>query len=182
MSGRSVDAVIGTRIGGTAAAIAAQTCRVPALGLVAPVFDASAYFREIFRSHMMSELKSGLPRGSVSLERKLQQGGCVDVLGYPLGSGLYRSINAKGLESLLGRQVRSLLVVQIGGGKSGRALDDAAERLRGEGVKVKVAASGADLPWWFGGGSFRRRADEAINAATTTLVREWVVKGSAHDR
>jgi pimeloyl-ACP methyl ester carboxylesterase len=182
MSGSAVDTIIGTRIGGTAAAMAARTSGIPALGLVAPVFDTSTYFREIFRSHMMSELKSGLTGVSTGIECTLQQGGCADVLGYPFGGGLYRSIDATGLEPLLRRPLHSLLMIQMAGGTSGHAIDGVADRLSGDGVKVQVRRCPSDLAWWFGGGSFRRRADETVNAATTQLIRDWVEDERQQDR
>jgi hypothetical protein len=180
VAGHPVDSLIGTRVGGTVAALAARSSQIGALALVAPVIDARAYFREIFRSHALSELKSGAVE-TVGRRRAEIDGGPKDVLGYPLSRQLRDSTCAQPVEPLLSPPLRSLLLVQLGDEKSERRrVDEVALRANDAGTSCDVVMTPSSIPWWFGGGAFRRSEDEVTHAHTIDALRSWLVSESAH--
>jgi hypothetical protein len=175
-AGRPIDVVLGTRVGATVAALAAQRLRAPRLALIAPIVDPKAYFREVFRGHLISEMKSGTGRLTIDeLERRLHQDGWVDVLGYPLGADLYRSIGGQALLDVLIPPLRSVLLVHIGKGHGEQASAEAlSSALARSGIRWSAETLPLSLAWWFGGGSFSRSENEAAATGVIDLVQGWL--------
>ena len=176
VSGRPIDVVVGTRIGATVAALAAVRLGVPRVALIAPVLDPKAYFREVFRGHLLSEMKTRTKRLTINeLERRLHEDGWVDILGYPLGAELVRSIGSLPLAQVLQPPLQSVLLAQIGTGQGEEASVEALSReLVHSGIRCSASTLPISLAWWFGGGSFSRPQNEAAASGVIDLVRAWL--------
>lgn len=170
-------AVVGTRIGGTVAAMASERLGIPRVGVIAPVFDGRTYFREIFRGHVMSEMRHGAEKVTVSdLERSMRDAGWVDILGYPLGRELHESIMRVQLAEKIVPPLREALFVQPEGAVADVKLPGA-----GHDVRIESRSVPGSPAWWFGGGSFRRRQEEEARVLTTDFIRGWINREESPD-
>lgn len=127
---------VGSRWGALVAAIAALEFPGSPLVLWDPVVEPSRYFRELFRSRLVREMKDARfgGKGLDAVTRELEQLGWVDVLGYKLHRSLRESAQGIDLVSVLARGRGPVLLVQFGGhrlrpdyagldGIGGRSLD-----------------------------------------------------------
>jgi alpha/beta superfamily hydrolase len=176
ISGRPADVVIGTRLGATVAAVVARRLRIPRIALIAPVLDPKKYLREVFRGHLISEMKTRTTRLSVGdLERSLDEHGWVDIVGYPIGRELFRSVSNFSVTEALARPIRSVLLVHMGKGPREHAAVDALSReLTDKGMQCSAASLPVSLAWWFGGGGFTRAENEAAATGVIDLVQTWL--------
>lgn len=178
ISGRPVDAVIGTRLGATVAAQVARRLRVPRIALIAPIVDPKGYVREVFRGHLISEMKTRTTRLSLAdLERSLAEDGWVDIVGYPVGRALVDSFTDRPVSEALVPPIRSALLIHLGKGQREQADTDAlAVELTQRGIRTESASIPISLAWWFGGGGFTRSENEAAATGVNELVRAWLEK------
>lgn len=175
----------GVRFGALAAAGAASAAPGAPVAFWQPVVDPQAYFREIFRSQLMRELKAGkAPEpGAASLDEKLTSAGIADVLGYSIHETLYKSTVDRLLSDELGPAARPALVVQIS-----RAAELAAdlatlvEEWKGCGWATRTHVEVHEPAWWFVGEDWKA---EELREETTTLVEitaRWMAERLGGER
>lgn len=172
-------AFVGTRVGGLVAASIARNHPGVPLVLVAPAVDLSAYFREIFRGRLVSELKEvarGRQKSSRAPMEELRQTGMVDILGYPIHRALFDSIVGRSLVEEVGEGPRPILVVQVG--KDDRVRRQYAAlmtRWRESGFAVDSLGIDLNEPWWFGGGVSERRVEPIRASALIEGIGHWLL-------
>jgi pimeloyl-ACP methyl ester carboxylesterase len=173
-------AFVGTRLGATAAAVAAAAHPGSFLALWDPVVEPHRYFRELFRARMMIDLKRGGTGGS-STEQfidRLEQEGLVEVAGYPITDRLYRSALQCPLPPPVGSEAGPVMIVELNAQERLRketvALTDA---WRAAGATVETRAIAHTESWWFGasgrGGTLDARtvAQDIVPATADFLSR-----------
>jgi hypothetical protein len=151
-------AFLGTRVSGSIAASAAREFDDAPLALWQPVLDPESYFRELFRTASIRELRhdasvAGTSRGrSRPTMQTLESAGVADVLGYAIHRALYVSLRDHRLVDELGQHPRPVLLLQLD-------RDDALRKeyaeltamLRTSGFDMRTRAIRADDHWWFSG-------------------------------
>ena len=175
----------GVRFGALAAAGAASASPGAPVALWQPVVDAEAYFREVFRSQLMRQLKAGkVPApGARSIGQELANAGVADVLGYSIHETLYKSATGRLLVDELGPAPRPALLVQIS--RDPALAGDLAALAAGweeRGWPVQTSVVVHEPAWWFVGESWKA---EELREETTTLVEataEWTAGRLAGDR
>lgn len=155
-TGVSKVAFVGTRFGALPAAAAASTVTGAPVAVVEPVVSASGFFDEGFRNKLYAagirskrDDDSGQPRSLAALVAKLEETGLVDVLGYSVGLGLYRSSTGHSLGDELGPEPRPLLCVQLGSDLPLRPeLETITSAWEAGGFAVAVHQAGDREQWW----------------------------------
>lgn len=183
-------AFMGTRLGGLVAAATGARFDGGPVALWEPVANPDAYFREVFRARLMSEMKDRTGASSASgdaLLEELAREGIVDVLGYPIHRSFYESLRSHHIAEEMSSRARPILLVQLSSHSSLRpdyAELDALWRSQGHDVTTAVVPS--DETWWFTGDPWR--PDHSLTKATPLLQRteDWLLQelsGSAglHD-
>jgi alpha-beta hydrolase superfamily lysophospholipase len=175
----------GVRFGALAAAGAAHAFQEAPVAFWQPVLDPQLYFREIFRSQLMRELKSGKAPGPgpTSLDEKLTSAGIADVLGYSIHETLYKSTLDRLLSDELGRSPRAALIVQIAW--AAELTSDLATLVtgwEGGGWRTSTHVEVHEPAWWFVGEDWKA---EELREETTALVETtagWLADQLAGDR
>jgi alpha/beta superfamily hydrolase len=149
-------AFLGTRLGGLVAAAVGGT-DAP-LVLWEPVAEAGSYFREIFRSRLMSDMRLAKQRQAAATGRPSTQAlmdemtrtGAVDVLGYSIDRGLYESTKDRTLAAELAARPRRVLLVQCSRSQELRgAYAPAKERVEAAGREFQTVIIPAQVAWQF---------------------------------
>jgi alpha/beta superfamily hydrolase len=113
---RRVDVVVllATKLPALVAASVAEQSESP-LVLCQPAVDGASYFRDVFRSHLMNELKDGHSHSTSSetMLAEMHSVGYTDILGYPVTAGLYDSFVNASLTQQLERLPSPSLLVQV---------------------------------------------------------------------
>lgn len=175
----------GVRFGALAAAGGAAAAPDAPVAFWQPVLDPQLYFREIFRSQRMRELKSGKAPtpGATSLDEKLTSAGIADVLGYSIHETLYKSTTDRLLGEELGSAPRSGLIVQIS--RAAELSSDLAALVAGwndAGWHTSTHVEVHEPAWWFVGEDWKA---EELREETTALVEttaRWLADQLAGDR
>ena len=170
-------AFAGTRWGGLVAATVAAGHPGAPLALWEPAADSSRYFREVFRSRQIRELKEGSQEASSSsnLVDELNESGTLDVLGYSIDKPLYDSAQGHTLAAGLGDGTRPILLIQIGRNKT----------LRGEyrklvthweetGSSVSTHVVEEELAWWFAGEHWQPEERRPMAQRLIAETVDWV--------
>lgn len=160
----------GVRFGALAAAGAANASPGAPVAFWQPVLDPQLYFREIFRSQLMRELKSGKGPGpgATSLDDQLTSAGIADVLGYSIHETLYKSTLGRLLSDELGPAPRAGLIVQIS--RQAELSSDLATLVaewEGGGWRASTHVEVHEPAWWFVGEDWKA---EELREETTALV------------
>lgn len=175
----------GVRFGALAAAGAANGTPGGPVALWEPVLDPEAYFREVFRSQLMRQLKAGKSAqpGARSIDQELANAGVADVLGYSIHETLYKSANGRRLVDELGANPRPALLVQIAREQElSKELATLAAGWGQQGWGVQTDVVVHEPAWWFVGENWKA---EELREETTTLVETtagWMASQMAGDR
>src|SRR6266511_2787610 len=168
--------LMGTRLGGLVAASAAAEGG-GALVLWAPVLEGKRYFREAWRASKVFDIREGptkkAPReetGGASFSELLERDGRVDILGYPVSSGLHASTVDRTLLAELGNRPRRMLLVH-GGTDAGGEIERMAAECRTRGHIVDVETLSDSIVWWFLGPTMRRLAQPQITELLESTLR-----------
>jgi alpha/beta superfamily hydrolase len=180
-------AVFGTRWGGLIAA--SLTTSVPDISLAMwePLLDASALFREAFRTRLIHERKESAAdfAGTDEIQRRLRSGESVDVVGHTLHPALYETSIGRTLRSELGDRIRSVLAVQIAPTKTIRpAISEVASSMRERGVPVDIESVEGSETWWLVDEQWtdegrHRVSQELIDVTTTWLLDRAGAEGAS---
>jgi acetyl esterase/lipase len=178
-------AFVGTRVGGMIAAKAAGRFDGAALALWEPVLDPATYFREVFRGRLIHDLKEGgaAKRSGQSLLSALHREGSVDILGYSIHRDLYQSASTWRLGAILGEQIRSVLLVQLGGaGKLRSDFVSLVDQLTRNGLMVDTLMVPKQEPWWFGGGGWEVQEEPARKATLVGGTARWLLSQMSSEK
>lgn len=178
-SSQSLDTVsfVGTRWSSLVAAAAAARFPGAPLVLWDPVLDAARYFRDVFRTVRIQELKAGEPnpRSAEELTKELDRAGTLDVLGYSIDRPLYDDAIARSLEGELGDVPRPILIVQISRTNQLRG-DYQALAERWTERRFQVSTLTIPYPeeaWWFPGGRGYEE-ERALTGELATRTSDWI--------
>ncbi len=173
-------AFMGTRWGGLIAGVAAARFGRASLVLWEPVIDAGRYFREVFRSRFIHNLKDGglsTPSGD-ALVGELRQSGSVDILGWSVHRAVYESALGRTLEAELGDDPRPLLLLQIGQGQDLRPeFASLVDRWNRKGFSVQTHVVSEQPDWWFVGDRWLPDEARASSEELARITVDWVVGG-----
>ena len=175
-----VDSLVfaGTRWGGLVAATVAGGHPGAPLALWEPAADSSRYFREVFRSRLIRELKEGSEEAasSTSLVDQLNESGSLDVLGYSIDKPLYDSAMGHTLADGLGAGARPILLIQIGRNKALRGeYRKLVTRWQETGCAVSTHVVEEELAWWFAGEQWQPEERRPVAQRLITETVDWVV-------
>lgn len=166
--------IFGVRFGAlVGAGIARQFPGAP-LAVWQPTLAGDRYFREILRTQLMREMKSGSssrPAGS-SLTEELDRAGSIDVLGYSIHRALHDSAAGRSLADELGEAPRPMLVVQISREeKMSAELAGFVATRRATGADVQTHLVTREPGWWFVGEDWKaeEERDETRSLLDTTV-------------
>lgn len=161
---------VGSRWGALVAAGAARESPMSPLALWEPAVDAARYFRELFRSRLVREMKDArfAGQGVDTVTKELVDRGWVDILGYKVHRALYDSARGITLPSMLARSTGPVLLVQFG---SGAARPDYA-RLRDSGGerRIELQFIPEEAAWLFPG--HRLKSAEVLIGRTSAWIRQ----------
>lgn len=181
-AGLSRAGLVGGRVGGTVAALAAERSDVPAVVLWEPVVDGRRYVEALTRAAMVTELSSSsqvkAPAGDV--ERRFAEAGIIDVQGFPLTRAVFQEFSALDLLSSVTRFRGDSLVVQIS--RSGRPrseLERLSRRFNETGGRSALEVIVDPNAWRFGlqryySTSDGRRKEDKQAILSDQLVRQTV--------
>jgi hypothetical protein len=147
---------LGTQLGAIVAAAAARETGTSPIVAWEPVVDPHRHFREMVRAAAVRELRHQVRGASTSHHapsiESLTTTGVVDVLGFSLHAGLYRSFLPHRFPDGLGDKARDVLLLQI---EQNHSLNDeysrAVRSLRSKGFRVEAQAIRGDDHWWLSG-------------------------------
>jgi pimeloyl-ACP methyl ester carboxylesterase len=131
--------VQGTRIGALVGAVAAsQRPDVACLILWQPVADMDSYIRQMFRARAVSGVLtgSGSVAGRNGYDESLRDDGSVDVLGFPIVSGLIKESREARVSETIHSAPRETLIVQVG--RKGREIEKLTAKLTAAGSNVDL--------------------------------------------
>lgn len=166
--------VLATRLAALAAAAAVADRPGVPLALWEPVTRPRAYLRAGLRARAVHRLArrggdgAGEPAETEQPDDELARQGYLDLLGVPVGPGLYGTPADRTLVAALGKVPRPVLVVQFEPGDLRRDLRDAAEGWRAAGFDITTAVCPSDESWWF----IPDRAPGGADAVAATAA--WV--------
>jgi Serine aminopeptidase, S33 len=141
-------ALLGSRLAALAAATVAGEEPGAPLVLWDPVPSLRAYLRAGLRARAVHRVgKDG--DGPEDPDAQLDRLGYVDVLGIPVGPGLYRAGDVPELGDALGGGPRRVLLVQFAPGALTPPCAAAADAWRSRGVDVTAEVCPCDESWWF---------------------------------
>lgn len=166
--------VQGTRFGALVAAAVARSHPDASLVFWQPFTKGPAFFREIFRSRMIGDLKKGLTGSSdKDLVAELEQNGWIDVLGYPIGWEFYRSASDLSLFDLVSEAGRSGLLVQMSTRQQVKnEYSKLSRHFEDLGGTLEIRLVEDDEAWWFGASGGPRKLE--VKAAALEAVSETV--------
>ena len=116
-TGTSILSLFGLRLGGTLAAlVAAADSRVNSLILWEPIVQVRAYFKQFLRMQVIAEnRRRNRVLGTLkSLVQELQEGRCVDIVGYCLSPKCFEEFTRVNVLARIGRFRGPTLIVSIG--------------------------------------------------------------------
>ena len=150
-------ALVGSRLAALAAGVVADDLPGAPVVLWDPVPSLRAYLRGGGRAqavHLVGKPGHGDGDGPEPPERQLERRGYVDLLGIPVGPGLYGAGDAPALADVLaaggdGGPARPVLLVQFAPGDPTPPYAAAADAWRARGADVTVAVRPCDESWWF---------------------------------
>jgi alpha/beta superfamily hydrolase len=175
----------GTRWGGLVAASAAAGDGSAPLVLWEPAVHAERYFREATRARAVRDAKEGKPTSTWDdLRDEMDRTGSVDVLGYAIDAGLYRSAAGQELLGVLGNRSRPVLLVQMGAGRGlRREYLHVAEALGADGFEIETHSVEGEEHWWFVGGFWEavetRASTRTLLDVTTGWFARWMPPSNA---
>jgi pimeloyl-ACP methyl ester carboxylesterase len=172
-------AFAGTRWGGLVAATVAGDHPGAPLALWEPAADSSRYFREVFRSRQIRELKEGSEdaASSSNLVDQLNESGTLDVLGYSIDKPLYESAQGHTLAEGLGDAARPILLIQIGRSKALRGeYRKLVTRWQETGSSVSTHVVEEELAWWFAGEQWQPEERRPVAQTLITETVDWVAR------
>jgi hypothetical protein len=175
----SAIAFAGTRMAGLIAAAAGSRLGDGPLVLWEPAIDASRYFRDVLRAHLMSKLKDGKDTRSsaISFVKELRRTGWFEVMGYPVDRSLYDSSLGHKLDEELGVRPRSILLAQIAG--THRLKDQYAGLATGwreRDFKVTTHAIVEKEAWWFTGERWRAEENRDGTRRLIEITSGWLAE------
>jgi len=144
--------VIGLRLGATIAALGAERAATPGDGplvLWDPILDGEAYFQELLRSNLSTQLAvyGKVQETREVLQERLRAGGRVNVDGYEIGKPLFESCSRTDLLGSTPKRHRGpVLVVQIAPNDKAKERDDLRALAGAYGAGVFARAT--EQPFW----------------------------------
>lgn len=173
-TGRGVDAVVGTRLGGLVAIGLASRLSAAAV-LWEPVTDPHAYFREAFRARSIVDLAAATDTaGRRSHEEEMRSNGSVRVLGFPIHRALYESLLEVGRDVASVGTPSPVLVIRVRPNSVNPRRDELVDRWRHAGAQVDVREVVSEGAWWLAGHEVRS-SDGPLEAADVVgLTAEWL--------
>lgn len=184
-TGVSKVAFAGTRWGGLIASAAAARFDGAPLILWEPALDPARYFREVFRSRLIHNLKDGeTPPPFSQLLDELKQKGSLDILGHAIDYPLYASAIGHTLADEIGTSPRPVLLIQLSRGQNlredYRSIISSWEDL---GFLVQSRVIGKQEAWWFAGERWdtedtRPSTRELIDATSQWTMRHLSLSGA----
>ena len=107
--------VIGGRVGGAVAALAADRCEAESLILWEPIVSGRGFVEKLTRSAMVTELSSSsqVKARAGDVERNFAETGVLDVQGFPLSGAAFEELSAFDLLPSITRFSGESLIVQI---------------------------------------------------------------------
>jgi pimeloyl-ACP methyl ester carboxylesterase len=143
LTGLSELAFVGSRFGGTVAALAAARLDAPQVVMAAPVVSGSKYVLELLRSRVYSELMGDVPETAVTVQdmkTELAERGVVNVKGWPLRSEQVEELERIDLLTQLDGFTGRALVLQVSRGETRqKGLVRLADHLRRAGVGITLS-------------------------------------------
>jgi pimeloyl-ACP methyl ester carboxylesterase len=166
---------IGTRLGAVAAARAAAKAAGEGLVLWDPVLDPPRYFKEVFRSRLLAELRTGGGGSTKQLLDELLSVGTVEVLGFPIGRSAYESALGSSMVEAVGLTSGPILVVQFNQRDESRSEDAAiGSQLGIAGRDMQVEVFRHKEAWWFAENVARFDHTGHESAPLVQLTAHWV--------
>jgi pimeloyl-ACP methyl ester carboxylesterase len=107
--------LMGGRVGGTVAALAADRCDAESLILWEPIVDGRGFVEKLTRGAMVTELSSAsqVKARAGDVERNFAEAGVLDVQGFPLSSAAFEEFSAFDLLPSITHFTGEALIVQI---------------------------------------------------------------------
>ncbi|HEX5938643.1 MAG TPA: hypothetical protein VFZ75_13295, partial [Actinomycetota bacterium] len=140
--------------------------------LWAPLLDASGFFKEAFRSQLITEQKDAVakPTGRKELESRLARGEAVEGVAHSIQARLFQSSDGRSLEAEMGPAPRPVLMLPISHSTNLRPdLSAVADRWRAAGFDVDARIVRGDETWWL---INDRWHDESTRPMTRHLIKE----------
>jgi hypothetical protein len=134
--------------------------------------DASAFFKEAFRSRLIRERKEAVARPAMrqELESLLLGGDSVEGVAHSIQAGLFQTSTGRSLESELGSAPRAVLMLPIAPTMTLRPdLAALTNRWRDAGLDVEARLVRGEETWWL---INERWHDEATRPMTRQLIKE----------
>jgi hypothetical protein len=142
-------AFLGTRFGALAAAAVAASLDDAPVALWEPTVDPRRFLREGLRARSVHQLRRGAEPAE-DPEAELARCGYIDLIGLPVGPGLYATPRDRDLRAQLGPRPRPVLLVQLEQREDLR--DEYAslvEKWGADGFSVTARCCPTDEAWWF---------------------------------
>jgi hypothetical protein len=187
--------LMGARLGGTVAALAAARLNLPYLAMWDPVVRGKQYVRELLRSQMLSEIvESGDGGGQVHLSKiqeELDEQGWTDLRGWRLSKSACDEISRVDLGGSLAEYGGSALVVALSRTpKVPKSLGDVAEAMSNRGVDCTLALVQDPFATQFGqfrwraveGGRSKRDTQLELNEKIADVTTAWATELPAKRR
>lgn len=171
--------LVGTRWGALVAASAAAVHQDAGVVFWAPLLDASAFFKEAFRSKLVLERKDAVQdlAGRKELEARLRSGETVEGVAHSFRARLFETSTGRSLEAELGTSPRAALAVSIGTTSSLRPdVAALAARWRECGFDVETSVVRGEEAWWM---ISEKWQDESRRPMTRRLIDEtsrWMLE------
>lgn len=165
---------VGTRLAGAAAAAAAA--ETPANGLVLwdPVLDPRRYFKDVFRSRLLAELRSGGGGTTSQLLDELLSTGSVEVLGFSIGRRIYDSALASPLAETVARSSGPVLAVEFNRrNESPGDIAGVGSQLRLDRGEVENQGFRHNEAWWFADNVSRFDHTGRESAPLIQMTSQW---------
>jgi pimeloyl-ACP methyl ester carboxylesterase len=175
-------AFMGTRWGGLIAGAAAARFGPAPLVLWEPVIDGERYFRDVFRSRFIHNLKDGgsSTPSREALVRELRESGSIDILGWSLHWAFYESSVGRILDQELGDHPHPTLLLQIGQRRDLRdELASLVRRLSGRGFEVEAHTVEEQPDWWFVGDRWIPDEGRGSSEELTRVTVDWISRTMA---
>lgn len=184
--------LIGGRVGGTVAALAADRCGPESLILWEPIVGGRGFVEKLTRAAMVTELSfsSQVKAQAGDVERKFAEAGVLDVQGFPLSSDVVEELSAFDLLPSITHFTGEALIIQISRTARIRAeLERLNARLNEIGARSSVQVLVDPEGWRFGlqryyAASDGKRKEDKQAAMSEQLVSSslsWCLGGREHD-
>lgn len=176
-------AFLGTRLGAMVAASAAARFPGSPLTLWEPVVAPPRYFREVFRSRSVYEMKRGKPRTPQrALFEELRSVGKVNIVGYVFHRGFVDSVMGRSLLEEIGEEPRPVLLIQLGHGEELRAGSrTVAARLEELGFAIDARVVAEPTVWWLDGGGWQPEEGRPGVQQLLDVTAEWIARRTSEE-